>query len=43
MAALRTVCRFIVTPENKHLKTMAAFFTLIFVYGHLIPPEVNWA
>jgi len=42
MAALGAVCRFIVSSENKHLKTMTAFFALIFVYGHLkLPASKN--
>jgi hypothetical protein len=41
MAALGTGCRFIVTSENKNLKTMAALFALIFIYGHLKPPPIK--
>jgi hypothetical protein len=40
MAALGTVCHLIITSENKDLKTMAALFALIFIYGHLNLPKL---
>jgi len=38
----RAVCLFIITVENEPFKTVVALFTLIFIYGHEKPPNLDF-
>jgi hypothetical protein len=42
MTAFGAAYLFIIAAQNQYLKTMTAFFALIFINGHVEPPASNF-